>query len=132
MLKLETRKGFLFANFRGELKNQKQKYDKIKLLVDTGAFMTIIAPEVINQWGYSVRDMIRLSKVDGAYGYSEGYVIEIPSVKCLGFEFKNFKIACHDLDTKFGFYGLLGMDFFNNFRMDINFQKGIIHKINII
>lgn len=48
MLKLETKDGFLFTDFEGELKNQKQKYSDVKLLVDTGSFMTIILPEVVN------------------------------------------------------------------------------------
>jgi hypothetical protein len=80
--------------------------------------------------GYSASQYgIRRSSLDDAGGVYKGYIIKVDSFKCLGFELKNFEIACHNLSSKLGVIGLLGMNFLEKFRMDIDFSTGIIHSI---
>lgn len=109
---------------------QKTKDYEVKLVLDTGAVVTVIDTDVINLLGYSAReDGVRRSSLDGAGGRSVGYMAKMPSFKCLGFELKNFEIACHDMDTRLGVTGLLGMNFLSCFRMDINLQTGEIFQM---
>lgn len=131
MFKLENRHGLLIAELSVLSKNE-NKYGTVNLVLDTGSFITIIDPSYTNFWGYSVRDAKRISRLDGAGGTSEGYVIKAPSVKCFDLEITDFEIACHELDSKLNLSGLLGMNFLNNFRLDIDLKKGIIYKIDRI
>ncbi|MFH1653672.1 MAG: retropepsin-like aspartic protease [Pseudomonadota bacterium] len=102
----------------------------VKLVLDTGAAMTIVDTNIINYLGYSARDDgIRRSSLDGAGGKSVGYVIRAPNFRCLNFELTDFEIACHDMNTRLGVAGLLGMNFLKLFRLDIDFNTGQINKI---
>ena len=44
----------------------------------------------------------------------------------LGKTIKNLEVACHDLPEEGFVDRLLGLDFLNNFKLTINFRKGII------
>ncbi len=110
-------------------KNQNKLYE-FSLILDTGAAITLVDLKIIDYLGYSARqDGIRKSLLDSAVGRSEGYMIKISSFACLGFKLPNFQIACHDLDTKLGVSGLLGMNFLKNFRIDMNYESGEIYQI---
>lgn len=129
MLRLTKKKNLLFANALLPFKNQ-NKFESIDLVVDTGAGLTIIDTSIIDYLGYSAaKDGIGTSSLDGAAGRSEGYIVEIPKFKCLGFELVDFAIACHDMNTRLGVAGLLGMDFLSHFKMDVNFGTGEIYEI---
>jgi predicted aspartyl protease len=109
------------------------KYDPIDLVVDTGAGLTIVDTAIVDYLGYSAReDGIDISALDGAAGRSEGYVIKVSRFKCLGFELENFAIACHDMNTRLGVAGLLGMNFLEHFRIDMNYGTGEIYKVEKI
>lgn len=103
------------------------KFHETQLVLDTGAVMTIIDTDIIHYMGYSARtDGIRRSALDGAGGRSEGFLIQISQFRCMGVELSDFQIACHDLDTKLGVAGLLGMNFLQHFHMDIDFRTGAV------
>ncbi|MFH1728162.1 MAG: aspartyl protease family protein [Pseudomonadota bacterium] len=103
----------------------------LDLLFDPGCAVTLVNTSTIDLLGYSAKnDMTETSSLSGASGISTGYIIKIPNLKCLGQELSNFEIACHDLDSNLGVSGLLGMNFFKHFRMDIDFKRGLIHSVN--
>lgn len=103
------------------------KFHETQLVLDTGAAMTIVDTEIVDYMGYSARkDGIHRSALDGAGGRSEGFVIQVPKFKCLGVEVETFDIACHDLDTRLGVAGLLGMNFLKHFHMDVDFRTGAV------
>lgn len=102
-------------------------------MFDTGAVLTIVDPKFTDYLGYSAQqDAVGTSALDGAAGRSEGYVIKVPKFKCLGFELNDFSIACHDMDTKLGVAGILGMNFLRHFRIDLNYTTGEIYTIERI
>lgn len=110
-------------------KNQNKIY-KLPLVWDTGAVITLIDTKVTDYLGYSAReDSFQKSALDGAAGRSEGYLIHLPQFSCLGFEFTDFVVGCHDMDTKLGVLGLLGMNFFKHFRIDMDYGSGEIYNI---
>lgn len=111
-------------------KTQKKTYE-VPLIWDTGAAITLVDTKIIDYLGYSAReDGFQKSVLDGAGGRSEGYLIRIPEFRCLDFTLHNFVIGCHDMDTKLGVSGLLGMNFFQHFRIDMDHRSGEIHKMS--
>ncbi|MFH1727895.1 MAG: retropepsin-like aspartic protease [Pseudomonadota bacterium] len=86
-------------------------FEPIRVLVDTGAVLTVIDPSITYYFGYSAREAVSLSKLNGAAGRSEGYSIIVRQIKCLGQKINNFEIACHDIKSHTGISGLLGINF---------------------
>lgn len=126
MLKLIAKDGLLFAEAHFPFKNQ-NKFESVMLVMDTGGVLTIVDTSIVNFLGYSVRDAFKMSTLDGAAGSSRGYVIRLPVFRCLGYEMKGFDIACHDMNTRLGVAGILGMNFLRSFRIDLNYRTGEIH-----
>lgn len=107
--------------------------EPLNLIFDTGAALTIVSPQFTDYLGYSARaDAFGTSALDGAAGRSIGYVIKVRHFKCLGHTLHDFVIACHDMDTRLGVAGLLGMNFLEHFRIDANYNTGVIHAIERI
>lgn len=133
MLHRLRREGGLFVvDITLPFKNREKDHE-IGLILDTGAAVTVIDTDIVHHLGYSAReDGTRRSALDGAAGRSIGYVIQLPRLKCLGFELNDLEIACHDMDTRLGVAGLLGMNFFNHFRIDLNFSTGDVFQIEKI
>lgn len=104
-------------------------FESINLVVDTGAGLTIVDTSIIDYLGYSARDAFDTPTLDGAGGISNGYVIKLRRFRCLGFELDDFTVACHDMNTRLGVTGLLGMNFLRHFRMDVDYNSGRIYKI---
>ena len=128
MLKLINREGLYFAEASLPLKNQ-NIYEAVRLVVDTGGVVTIVDTSIIDLLGYSSRDAFKISNLDGAAGRSKGYLIRVPAFRCLGFELNDFVIGCHDMNSKLGVAGILGMNFMKHFRADINWSSGEIFSI---
>lgn len=114
----------VFLPFRND-----ETFESINLVVDTGAGLTIVDTSIIDYLGYSARDAFDTSTLDGAGGLSRGYVIKLRKFRCLGFELDDFTVACHDMNTRLGVTGLLGMNFLRHFRMDVDYSSGGIYKI---
>ncbi|GEM_PF-5726203 len=51
------------------------------------------------------------------------------SFRCLDFEMSDFMIACHNMNSRLGVAGILGMNFIQHFRIDLNFLTGEIFSI---
>ena len=129
MAQLIRKDGLFLTTASIPFKNQ-DKEESIKLVVDTGAALTIVDTVIMDYLGYSAKeDGLKKSTLDGAGGRSVGYLIKVKQFKCLDFELENFEIACHDMNTRLGVAGILGMNFLRHFRIDVDFNTGLIHKI---
>lgn len=107
------------------------KTHEVQFVLDTGAAITIIDTDIVDFMGYSAKkDGIHKSTLDGAGGRSVGYVIRVPYFKCLGAELQDFEIACHDMDSRLGVAGLLGMNFLKHFHIDLNFKTGAVRMLD--
>ncbi len=126
MPRLTEKGGLLFATVSVPFKNQ-DTFELLDLVVDTGAFLSIVDTSLVDYLGYSAADALKKSVLDGAAGRSEGYLIKVPNFKCLGFEIPDFQIACHDMNTRLGVAGILGMNFLKLFRIDLNYNTGEIY-----
>lgn len=88
-------------------------------VVDTGASMTTIIPELADALGYSVRAGIRSARVETALGSEVGYVLAVPRFESLGFAVSNLAVHVFDLGH-LKLAGLLGMNFLLNFNLQIS------------
>ncbi len=70
---------------------------QVRMLVDTGALMTTINPEVLDLIGYSPRDALRRTKVHSAVGEEEGYELLVASFTALGFTANDVLVNVFDL-----------------------------------
>jgi len=131
MFQLMGKGGLYFVEAILPFKNQ-NKWDVAELVLDTGSALTVVDTTITDFLGYSSRDAFKISNLDGAAGRSKGYLIKIPIFRCLGFEIKDFVIACHDMNSKLGVAGILGMNFLKHFRMDIDWATGEIYSISKI
>jgi predicted aspartyl protease len=96
---------------------------RVRLLLDTGAAMTLILPEVLDGLGYSARDGDKITGISTASAVIEqGYRLRVRYFEALGFEFHDFRIHAHELPD-YGVEGLLGMDFLEKFDFEVRMSE---------
>lgn len=112
----------VFARIRGKHGSQ-----RVRLVFDTGAFMTQIATSVIEELGYSARDGIRHITAYGPSGpIDEGYSVRLSGLEVLSKQFHGMEVAVYDfnnLETE-GIAGLLGFDIIKQLHLEMNGPKG--------
>ena len=88
----------------------------VRLLLDTGAFLTTLIPEIAETIGYTAKDGIRPTRVRTATADEPGYLVKLLEISVLGFSvpdvYANVADLGHDID------GVLGM----NVLLDYNFE----------
>jgi len=98
----------------------------VKLIVDTGAAMTMLSWEILEGLGYDpagTKERVRLVTVSG---FERVPRISVESSHCLGKELRGFPVICHDLPFNRYVDGLLGMDFLRRFDIAIRPRRGVI------
>ena len=91
----------------------------VRLALDTGAAMTLVLPEVLDDLGYSARDGDKITRISTANEAPEqGYRLRVRRFHALGFGFLDFRIHAHELPD-YGVEGLLGMDFLGKFDFEV-------------
>jgi aspartyl protease family protein len=90
-----------------------------KLLLDTGSAYTIISQEILENVGCSPAGIKKKQRIITGSGYEIAPVVSLNRFCCLGKIIEKFEVLAHTLP--FGTYvdGLLGMDFMNQFRLEI-------------
>jgi len=92
---------------------------KVRLALDTGAAMTLVLPDVLDDLGYSARDGDKITSISTANEAPEqGYRLRVRHFEALGFGFHDFRIHAHELPDH-GVEGLLGMDFLGRFDFEV-------------
>src|SRR5204862_8944 len=89
-----------------------------RFVLDTGAAVTTMIPELADAIGYSARDAFKRTKVHTAISEEEGYVLHVAELTVLGFSMLGFPINVFDLGHG-GIDGLLGMNFLLDFNIEI-------------
>jgi Aspartyl protease len=101
----------------------------IRLMVDTGASHTVIdlTTLLVNDYSFSQRK--REVKVETAKGVATAHIFEIKSLEGLGIRKNNFEICSYDFlgnGILSEYDGVLGIDFFQNNKICIDFVKSEI------
>ena len=102
---------------------------KIRLIVDTGASKTIIDCNSLFMLRYSFGDFYGNTEFETASGTLEAQYVRIKKFHFLGVDISNFEICTYNFAAN-GIYpeydGMLGIDFFQNNKICIDFIKSEI------
>jgi hypothetical protein len=111
-----------FATLKGKFRTR-----PVKLVFDTGAFMTQLSTRVVEELGYSASDGINRISAYGPSGpIDEGYSLKVAEFRVFGKSFQNLTIAAYDFTNleSDGIDGLLGFDIVKQLHLELNGPKG--------
>ena len=99
----------------------------IPVVLDTGASLTILATDIMARLGYDPAspELERQRIVTGS-GIEYAPRTIVRSASAIGQRVTNLDVLCHDLPAESGVDGLLGLNFFRQFKLTIRFRRGII------
>lgn len=89
-----------------------------RFVLDTGAVMTTMSPELAELLGYSARDGIKRARVRTAVGTEEGYVLAVSEFAALRCPRPRFHVHVFDLGYD-DIDGLLGLDFLSELNYEV-------------
>jgi len=89
----------------------------VRLIVDTGAALTTLAPNVAAAIGCGASEAIRRSRVRTAIGTEYGYIARVAGLHVLGTDLRDVAVNVCDLGDDLD--GLLGMNVLGAFNLEI-------------
>jgi clan AA aspartic protease (TIGR02281 family) len=97
---------------------------RLKFIIDTGAEACTIPTSALKRLGIEVNDRTAVSIVQGVAGMDWAYQITLESIALEGWSVKDVRTVVIDLASDPD-CGLLGLNFLNQFRYEIDNAKGI-------
>lgn len=97
----------------------------VRLMLDTGADVTMMTPEALIANKVSYRDAKQVS-LHGIGGIATGYRVTLDSLEVGGARVAPMRVVSHDVQIARGLDGLLGRDFLNYFRVSIDNTRGVV------
>ena len=98
----------------------------IDLLIDTGASMTILTPEVLARSGIRNRETGRTGVFNTANGPVEAPVLQLDSLAVGDWQVGQLEVGVLDLGSVAGVDGLLGMNFLSHFQFFIDQNEALL------
>lgn len=110
-VKLQLKNGLLYTSI--ELKHEGKSIVVNDVIIDTGAFHTIISPDFLEELQAEFTNEDMLIEAYG-YGGASSYAVrkKIHTISCEDIKLSNFKIDFGQIDPDEKVNGLLGLDFF--------------------
>jgi predicted aspartyl protease len=93
-----------------------------KFAVDTGATISLIDTSVLTRLGYKQQDSLRTTHTITASKAETVYEYSLDNILAIGLIRRNFKVISRSLPMGLGIDGLLGLNFFQNRELNINFK----------
>jgi predicted aspartyl protease len=95
---------------------------KYKFAVDTGATISLMDIDLMPNIGYKPENCIRTVHTVTASKTETAYEFEIDNIMAIGLIRRNFNIISRSLPVELGIDGLLGLNFFKNTELTIDFK----------
>ena len=95
-------------------------------IVDTGSYETLLCEKTIRMIGYTPVDSFEDVPVHTVSGSATAYRYVIDNMTALGVNRKGIKVISMQMPAGSGAHGLLGLDFFENTRLTIDFKTAEI------
>ena len=100
---------------------------ELRLVVDTGAGPTIIAPDLLDELGYSARQHgEQVASTRSIAGREQGYMLRVKQLECLGMVEQEFRVYAQDLPSGWDIDGLLGLSFLRLLNYEVRSLEGRI------
>lgn len=97
----------------------------VNLIVDTGASFTVISPAVAKDLGIDIEDDLPTASFQTANGIISAPIVTLDSIEIKGMEVRGLTASVQDISPEVS--GLLGLNFLQHFRMDIDHQNALLH-----
>jgi predicted aspartyl protease len=97
---------------------------ELRLVLDTGAVLTTLAPRVAQAIGYTSNDRVAWSVTRTAVANERGYIVQLAHVTTLGVTVPDLHVVVADLG--YDIDGVLGMNFLRDFNLEIRPAERII------
>lgn len=98
----------------------------IRLLIDTGASMTILTPDVLEQHGIGYQNTGRRGVFNTANGQVQAPIYKLDSLLVGDWQVNQLEIAVLDLSSHSNIDGLLGMNFLRHFQFFIDQSEALL------
>ena len=98
----------------------------IRLLIDTGASMTILNPDVLEQHGIGYQNTGRRGVFNTANGPVQAPIYKLDSLLVGDWQVNQLEIAVLDLSSHSNIDGLLGMNFLRHFQFFIDQNEALL------
>jgi clan AA aspartic protease (TIGR02281 family) len=98
----------------------------IRLLVDTGASLTILTPAVLEQRGIRYQDTGRRAVFHTANGPVEGPVYRLDALAVGDWQVRQLEVGVLNVTSLSGIDGLLGMNFLSHFQFFIDQNEAVL------
>ncbi len=98
----------------------------IRLALDTGASSTLIGKEILSVIGYDPDSFPKSVNFTTGSGVESASRVTVGSLEALGQVRANFSVIAHTLPPTAAIDGVLGLDFFRQHVLTLDFQLGEI------
>ena len=98
------------------------KLKRFDFAVDTGATITLVSDDAIKMMGYTKADCIRTTHTITASKTENVNEYSLNNIQAIGLVHRNFKVISRSLPIGLGIDGLLGLNFFKNRELTIDFK----------
>jgi len=92
--------------------------------IDTGASISLIDYDLLQAIGFTKANNTRTIQTMTASKRETAYEFLIPNLQAIGLIRRNFRIISRKLPVGLGIDGLLGVNFFKDKNLNIDFKKG--------
>jgi predicted aspartyl protease len=97
-----------------------------RLALDTGASSTLVSKEILVLIGYDPDALPRTVNFTTGSGVESASRVMVDKLEALGQERLNFSVIAYTLPPTASIDGVLGLDFFRNHVLTLDFQNGEI------
>jgi hypothetical protein len=104
----------------------KVRHHNFSLAVDTGASHTVIDLTALLMIGFTLNDVVRTVQLETGKGVIDAYVFKLNQFTTLDKTIQNMEVCAYDFIANAifsDFDGVLGLDFFRNSELIINFKN---------
>lgn len=123
--KFDTKRDLIFVT--GLVRSVYGESVPLRFVVDTGAAMTVIVPEILDELGYSAREHgEQVAGSRGVAAYEQGYALRVQRLSCLGFDESDFLVYAQELPSGWEIDGLLGLSFLRRLNYEVRSSEGRI------
>ncbi len=99
---------------------------KANFIVDTGASYTVISKHVAKELKIDMNKKHPRIQLQTANGVIEAPLVTLDSIEISGLRVNDLAAVVHDFSKDTNIAGLLGLNFLNHFRMDLDTEKGVL------
>lgn len=126
-VKIQLKNGLLYTSIK--LSHEGNSITVNDVIIDTGAFHTIISPDFLEELQAEFTDDDILIEAYG-YGGASSYAVRkrIDNISCEDIKLNDFKIDFGEIDPDEKVNGLLGLDFFRQAGIVLDIDDLIMYK----